>query len=304
MSSADRVWLNGRIVDRHEAGIVPVDRGFLYGDGFFETTRIINGRALLLDLHLGRLAASCGATGFDWQPDAGELAAGVADLIDSNGVREGYLRISVSRGPHSGALARLAADRPTTLIEARAMDLPPLGSPPALVLARSPYRRNERSPLVRHKCLSYMENVLALADGRRRGADEVYFLNARDLLTEGAITNLFWVKDGTVRTPAVECGLLPGITRRVVLELCGRLGLPAEQGEYPEGRLAEADEAFCTNSLRGVMGVSGLLDWPGASLGEGPVTARLQQAYAAYAHDACGERRGGGQEEFDSSPGP
>jgi branched-subunit amino acid aminotransferase/4-amino-4-deoxychorismate lyase len=295
MGSGDSVWLNGKIVHRGAAEIPANDRGFLYGDGFFETTRILCGTPLFLDLHLARLAASCGETGFGWQPDSEELSAGACELVTGNSVRDGYLRITVSRGTHTGALTSLATAAPTVFIEARAMDLAPLDQAPPVVLARSSWRRNERSPLVGHKCLSYMENVLALADARQRGADEVYFLNSRDLLTEGAITNLFWVRDGTVHTPSLACGLLPGITRRVVLDLCARQGLPAREGEYVEADLATADEAFCTNSLRGIMAVRGLLDRPDARLVEGRVTTRLRRTYAEHAPAHCqGRARNGG----------
>ena len=283
MGNADSVWLNGRIVDQAEGAVPPNDRGFLYGDGFFETTRILNGRATFLDRHLARLARSCRAAEFSTEIDVAALTDGVRELIDRNGVRDGYMRVTVSRGALSGALTALATEDPTILIDARRMELAPVDKAPAIVLARSVWRRNERSPLVGHKCLSYMENVLALAEARGRGADEVYFLNSRDLLAEGAITNLFWVKDGTVHTAAVDCGLLPGITRGIVLALCTELGIPAEEGEYAEIRLLNADEAFCTNSLRGVIPVRGFLEHPDVLERDGAVTGRLRQAYADQA---------------------
>ena len=294
MSSAEHVYLNGRIVRPGAAGVSPLDRGFLYGDGFFETTRILGGRALLLGRHLDRLAASCLQTGFGAAPNPEELADGVARLIEANGVREGYLRITVTRGPYGGRLTELASESPTAFIQARAMALPPLEAPPALVLARARFPRNERSPLVGHKCLSYLDNVLALAEARRQGADEVYFLNTRGLLAEGAISNLFLVADGAVRTPDVACGLLPGVTRRAVLDLCERLGVPSEEGEYPEECLAEADEVFCTNSLRGVMGVSRVLGAARERPPGGPLVQRLQAAYAEFARESCGLSGAGG----------
>jgi len=166
------------------------------------------------------------------------------------------------------------------------MRLAPLGEPPSFVLARSPYRRNEHSAVVRHKSLSYQGNVLALAEGRRRGADEVFFLNSRGHLAECAITNLFFVARGIVCTPDVECGLLPGITRQVVLEICEDRGLPAEVGVYEERDLRAADEVFCTNSLRGVVAVEKILDYPGRRPGVHDVTARLQRAYAELCENA------------------
>ncbi len=275
-----QVYLNGRIVPAGDAGIAPLDRGFLYGDGFFETTRIFDGRAVFLDLHLERLAASCRATGFGCDLDTDALADGVRELIRANGVQDGYLRITVSRGLHGGELSRLTTAAPTVFAQARPMNLPPLESPGALVLAKSPYRRNEHSPVVRHKSLSYQLNVLALAEGRRRGAGEVYFLNSRGHLAEGAFTNLFWIKEGMVLTPSEPCGLLPGITRRAAVRICGQEGIPVRVGAYPEYDLRQADEVFCTNSLRGIMAVEKIVDFPDKDLSSHPLTERLQHSYA------------------------
>ena len=102
-------------------------------------------------------------------------------------------------------------------------------------------------------------------------------------LTEGAISNLFWIRGGTVFTPDVECGLLPGIPRQIALERCAELAIPTEIGAYPEQALIDADEAFCTNSLRGLMPVTGLLDSPQARVEAGPAASQLQRAYAALA---------------------
>ncbi len=281
MTTADRVYLNGDLVPREAARISPIDRGFLYGDGFFETTRIEGGRAVFLGRHLRRIAASCAETGFGVDLDTEAMGDGVRDLIAANGVRSGYLRITVSRGVHAGALTRLQADAPTVFAEARPMDLPPLDGPAPIAIVRSAYRRDEHSPIVRHKSLSYQLNVLALAEGRAAGADEVYFLNGAGELAEGAITNIFFAREGVVRTPDVACGLLPGVTREVVLEVCAQQGIPAEVGRYAEADLLSADEVFCTNSLRGLVGVHRILASPEVAPPGGPVLSRLQAAYAA-----------------------
>ncbi|MFW6118711.1 MAG: aminotransferase class IV [Planctomycetota bacterium] len=279
---ADNVFLNGSIVPRDRALVSAFDRGFLYGDGFFETTRIHRGNALLLDRHLERLRTSCRQTGFGDGADVRTLSEGVKRLIEVNSVDAGYLRITVSRGEYTGRLTELEATAPTVLIEARSMDLPPLDDPPPWTLVRSRYRQNENSPVVAHKSLSYQANLLALAEGREAGADEVYLLNGREELTEGAISNLFFVRDGVVCTPEVDCGLLPGITRAVVLELCSEHGIPCETGAYGEPVLLNAEEVFCTNSLRGIVPVEGVLGPPDAIFPPGPVTSSLQSHYAAF----------------------
>jgi len=283
----DRVYLNGSLVPRNEARVSALDRGFLYGDGFFETTRVVAGRALLLGRHVDRLNRSCRHAGWERDVDGREIARAVAELVACNGVGEGYLRITASRGPYEGRLTELVASKPTLLIQVRAMQLPPVGAPPPLVLARSPHRRNEHSALVAHKSLSYQENLLALARARERGAGEVYFLNTRGRLAEGAITNLFFVRSKTVCTPAVECGLLPGVTRQVVLELCDAEGMPHEEGQYGEKELASADEVFCTNSLRGIVPVSAILEYPEKTFPNRPMTSALQRAYAELVRREC-----------------
>jgi branched-chain amino acid aminotransferase len=282
----DLVYLNGTLVRRPEAKVSAMDRGFLYGDGFFETMRIVSGVPFRLDRHMERLNRSCLESGWG-RPVAPEpIRQAVESLVRLNEVQEGYLRITASRGPYTGHLTDLAAEEPTVLVDVRAMDLPPLDAPPPCILARSPYVLNERSPLAQHKSLSYQANALALAEGRRRGADEVYFLNCRGHLSEGAISNLFFVRGGSVHTPAVECGLLPGITREAVVELCAENAIPCRTGEYEEQDLLSADEAFCTNSLRGIVAVKAVLGCP-RGFAQGPVTARLQSLYAALVRKEC-----------------
>jgi len=281
-------WLNGEIVRRAEASVSPFDRGFLYGDGFFETLRAFGGAAFLLREHIDRLNASCRETGWRWCLDAGEAADAVSGLLARNGMADAYLRITVSRGSASVPLTELQCAEPTVLIEVRDVPLPPLDAPPNIALAGSPYRRNERSPVVRHKSLSYQFNLMALAEGRGRGADEVFFLNPSGCLTEGAISNLFFVRDGALYTPAVECGLLPGVTRAAVIDLARNDGLEVSCGRYFEDDLRRAEEIFCTNSLRGIMGVERIVDYPELGSCPGPTTARLQALYAEQVRRACG----------------
>jgi len=285
---AEWVYLDGSFVRRAGARVSATDRGFLYGDGFFETLRIVAGRPFRLRAHLERMSNSCRETGWEWEPDGELVRRVVEELVRRNGVREGYLRITVSRGPYTGSLTDLKADRPTLLVDVRPMALPPLDAPPPFVLARSPHRKNERCPLVRHKSLSYQANLLALAEGRRRGADEVFMLNSSGHLAEGAVTNLFLVRGGAVRTPDVGCGLLPGITRAVVRELCLGEGIAFEEGRYAESELEGAEEVFCTNSLRGIVPVRAILDVPRWHPAGRAVTSRLQQLYAALVRAECG----------------
>jgi branched-subunit amino acid aminotransferase/4-amino-4-deoxychorismate lyase len=288
MSDATKVYLDGRIIAARKALVSHSDRGFLYGDGFFETTRVVGGVPLLLDQHLLRLAGSCREAGFGDCVDADAIADGTRRLIEANGVREGRLRITLSRGSGMEGLAAEPAARPTVLIQAQAMDLPSLDVRYAVTLVVSHYRINERSPIVRHKSLSYQANLLALAEARRDGADEVILFNSRGEVAEGAVSNLFFVRDGTVCTPEVTCGILPGITRQVVLDLSRRAGIPCEEGAYGREALLSADEVFCTNSLRGLMVAERILNLPDLDLSGCAVTGRLRREYAGFVAGLCG----------------
>ena len=283
----DLVYLNGSLVARADARVSPFDRGFLYGDGLFETARIVAGLPFRLGKHLERLNASAAALGWGSAPVEEGLATAVAELIERNGVEDGYLRVTATRGEHRGKLTELAAPEPTLLVEARAMDLPPLEQPPEWVLAPSPVRVHAAWPTVRHKTTSYQGYLLALAEGRARGADEVYLANEEGHLTEGAITNLFFVRDDTVCTPDEGCGLLPGVTRATVLEICEERGLAAETGRYRPEELRTAREVFCTNSLRGVVRVRKLVGEPEVRYSGHHVTRELQAAYADLARREC-----------------
>ena len=276
---ADNVYLNGEILDREQARISPSDRGFLHGNGFFETLRIGPKGLFRLGAHLDRLSEACRCCGWEWVPSADRIGDAVGHLIRDNRVELGYLRITVSAGPSEGSLDDLTVREPTVYIDAHAMELPPLDKAPPLALCRAEHRINETSPLVNHKATAYHENVLALARGRARGADEVYFLNFRDELTEGAFTNLFFVSNGVVRTPEEACGLLPGITREALLEICGQEDVPVEVGRFKENALRAADEIFCTNSLRGVVPVEQVMGQAQKLPAPGPLTRRLQENY-------------------------
>ncbi len=252
------IYLSGKFITKDNALISPFDRGLLYGDGFFETTRIESARAMFLDRHLARLEKACHLTGWSPLPNIQELKEAVKSLIQMNKVDTGYLRISLTRGPHNGLLTDLRAETPTVLIEAKAMELTPLSSPSPFTIIKSKYTINENAPNVAFKTLSYQGNMLALAEGRQKGADEVFFLNSAGFLTEGAISNLFWVKKGELYTPDVECGLLPGITRDIIIEIGSGI-TNVHKGYFPEQALRNADAAFCTNSLRGIVPVIKIL---------------------------------------------
>ncbi|MFP4177094.1 MAG: aminotransferase class IV [Planctomycetota bacterium] len=281
----DEICLNGDIVGRREASVPVMDRGFLYGEGFFETTRVCRGVPFRLGEHLERMRAACQKADWDWSPDGKEIRGDAERLIERKGISDGYLRVTVSGGVDVSGGGDL---RPAVMIDARRMELNPIDDASSMRLVRAPWRRNETSPFAAMKSLSYQENKLAMRLAARMGGDEVYFLNTKGNLAEGAISNLFWVSGRHVYTPAESQGLLPGIGRRVVLEVCEEEGIPTTCGAFSEKALLEAEEVFCTNSLRGVIPVEDILHPHRITVPGRDVTERVQSLTATRIKQECG----------------
>jgi branched-chain amino acid aminotransferase len=263
------VWLNGRLVDEGDACISPADRGFLLGDGVFETLRSYAGRLPTLGDHLERLAAGARALGIALPP-LGELERGATELLSASGLDDARVRITVTSGAGPPGLARGEA-QPTVLIT-----VAPLPERPRTATAVvPPWVHDERRPLVGVKTTSRAESVIALAYARERGADEALFLNIAGNVCEATTANVFAVRDGLVATPPLSAGCLAGITREQVLRLCGTLGIAAEESDLPARVLQTADELFLTSSTRGVQALVAV-DATAVGNGEpGPLTRRL-----------------------------
>jgi branched-chain amino acid aminotransferase len=277
------LYLDGRILGAEQARIDPRDRGFLLGDGLFETMRADCGRVLFLDRHLDRLEAGAAVLGIPLPRPRDAIADACRQVLDANrlGDRIAALRLTLSRGQGPRGLVPPADPTPILLIAAAAIaDAAP--APARAVI--SGIRRNEHSPLSRIKSLSYLDNVLALHEARERGADEAILRNTAGRLACASAANLFLVRDGALLTPGLEEGVLPGITRGVLLEIAQDLGIPAEQARLPTSALARADEALLTNSL---LGIRPIVEIDGERVGKGgpgPLTRRLERAYAERIH--------------------
>jgi branched-chain amino acid aminotransferase len=273
---------NGRIARASEVAISPLDHGVLYGDGLFETMRAYGGRVFRLDAHLERLATSAPVLRLELPWTAAELRAAVEQALAANALTDAYLRLTVLRGVGPPGPDPALCREPHYFVVARALKPYPercYAEGAAAVVATT--RQNEGSPLARVKSLSYLNHVLARVEAREAGADEALLLNGRGELAEGASSNLFVVREGTLVTPPEESGCLPGIARAVVLEVAPRLGLAVALRPLLLPELLGADEAFLTNSLMEVMPLSRVGDRPIGRGRPGAVTARLAAAYRA-----------------------
>jgi branched-chain amino acid aminotransferase len=245
------IWAEGRMVAPDEAALSAVDHGITVGDGVFETCAVLDGHAFALTRHLARLERS--AAGMGMAPlDLHKVRGGV-DAVLAAAPDAGRLRITVTDGV--GPLGSGRTDGPqTVVVAATSAVVVPTGR-----AARSPWTRNENSAVAGLKTTSYAENVVALADAIKKGADESVFANTRGELCEGTGSNVFLELDGELVTPPLSVGCLAGITRELLLEWGAEAGLPvreAKDGELPFSALdrVAAGEArmLLTGSVRNV----------------------------------------------------
>jgi branched-subunit amino acid aminotransferase/4-amino-4-deoxychorismate lyase len=267
------VWLDGRLVPEDEARVSLLDHGLIVGDAVFETVAVRGGTPMALGRHLARLVRSSAGLGLV-APDPDQLREAVAGVVAANGLEaaDAVLRIMHTSG--LGPLGSVRGDRrPTTAV----LCGPAREWPASADVAVVAWPRNERSATAGLKTTSYAENVIALAAARRRGASEAIFANTRGELCEGSGSNVFLAVEGRLVTPPLTSGCLAGVSREILIEVCGT---ETEERDVPVGALAEADEAFLTSATRDVQPIRAV---DGAVLGAcpGPLTRVAAEAYRA-----------------------
>ncbi|WP_436903337.1 aminotransferase class IV [Halovenus halobia] len=274
--------VDGELVPASEATVNVRDRGFMYGDGAFETMRVYGGTIFEWSAHADRLQRSCEQLGFaDALPPAADLHARIQETLAANDLTEAYTKLSITRGVQPGKLSPDPDVDPTIVVYIS--ELPRGGTdgervwsgPAALATVDS--RQTPDSVLPADaKTHNYLDSILARLELRGSEADEAIVRSVDGALTEGASSNLFFVDDGTVHTPADSLPLLPGITRNVVLELADAAGIETVTGVYEPDRLVDADEVFVTNSTWEIRPVTSV---DGRAYEVGPVTRTLQQRF-------------------------
>lgn len=284
-------YVDGDWVDPDD-GVVPIhDRGFLLGDGVYDTCRVHHGHLFRFDDHAARLHASAGVLGIT-VPGIAELRGTAAELLDRNDdadLQDAVLRITATRGSGGRGVGTEGAG-PTRLV---------------MTVRRLPEDWRERAmegwscvtARVRHPPPSVMPpelkgqgrifSLLATLDAERAGCDEALLLSTDGHITEGATWNVFWRKDDVLRTPAPETGILAGVTRGLVMELADAAGLAVEEGVWPRAELDDADEAFATMTSRGLVPLRSL---DGHQLAGREAVETLASLYWDRVREAC---RGG-----------
>jgi len=277
---AEIIYLNGRLVPHSKAKLSPLDHGFLYGYGLFETMRAYQGHIFRLDRHLARLRHSAERIGLANRLTAFDLEAACTKTLEANKLKDARLRLTISAGEGDMTPDPGTCSSPTVLITARNLvPLPPEKYESGFKAALSSLRRNSQSPLSRLKSTCYMENILARMAARAAGCDEAILLNEQGYLAEGSTTNIFLVSKGELVTPSLESGVLPGITREAVLETAQASNLKTLERQVELKELIEAEEAFITNSVLELMP----LTWfEGKPIGTGKPSQPTKELLAAY----------------------
>ena len=267
------VYLNGELVEAERAVLPALDRGLLYGYGLFETMRSYGGRVFRLADHYRRLQAGADLLAMPVPLTLTALEKAVDATLARNALPDARLRLTVTAGPEVGGGSSVV------LLAREVTEYPPELRRRGMAAIVSGVRRNETSPLARVKSLNCLDNLLAREEARRGGAGEALLLNTRGSIAEGATSNVFLARDGTLLTPAVEAGALPGITRQTVLELAAEDGVAAGEADVSQGALAAADEVILTNSVMEVMPLVSVGGRPVGTGRPGPLTERLAALY-------------------------
>ena len=274
------LFLNGKIVPDIEANISSDDRGFLYGDGIYETLRSYNGKPFKLAEHLERMRHSAEQLRISFAYTNADIGEWVNELIEKNCSLNAYIRITLSRGTGGSRLQMDDNIDPTTLIQAKPLtpyDKKLYEEGMSLVVSHS--RRSTSCPISRHKSTNLLESILLKEEAKRRSAHETIIMNTDDYVAECVVSNIFLVKDGSVVTPSLDTNILPGITRRTVLDLCKESNIPAGEEPFKTEALLNADEVFITNSLMEIMPVSKI---EGYKIGETIPEKITQQLMSEY----------------------
>ncbi|MFQ5688229.1 MAG: aminodeoxychorismate lyase [Candidatus Scalindua sp.] len=277
---AKYIFLNGKIIPDRERCISSGDRGFLYGDGIFETLRSYKGEPFKLTEHLERMRCSAEKLKITSVYSNAEISESITKLLEKNSVQDAYIRITLSRGEGGSTLQMSDNLRPTILIQVKPFT--PYEKKlyeEGMSLAVSGHRRSTTSPIYSHKTTNLLTSILLKEEAKDKSAHDSIVLNTDGYVAECIVSNIFMVKDGSVVTPSLDTNILPGITRKTVLEICKNSGISAREECFEIETLIKAEEVFITNSLMEIMPVSRIEDNKIGKASPGEITQQLMSAY-------------------------
>jgi branched-chain amino acid aminotransferase len=280
MQDTKFIFFNGKIIPDTERCISSGDRGFLYGDGIFETLRTYNDEPFKLAEHLERMRCSAEELKISVEYTNAEISENITKLLEKNSIRNAYIRITFSRGEGGSALQMSDCLRSTVLIQIKPFK--PYDEKlynEGMCLIVSGHRRSTTSPIYSHKTTNLLTSILLKEEARKRSAHDSIVLNTDGRVAECIVSNIFMVNNGSVITPSLDTNILPGVTRKTVLDICQNSGIPAREECFKIETLIKAKEVFITNSLMEIMPVSRVEDNKIGKITPGKITQQLMGVY-------------------------
>ena len=281
-----KIWLDGELVDKSQAKISVFDHGVLYGDGVFEGIRAYNGRVFRLEEHIRRLFDSAKAILLNIPYTQEEVIQFTVDTVAANNLKDGYIRLVVTRGDGELGLNPYLCPKASMFIIASTIKLyPEEHYTNGLALITCSTRRPAPGAMMPQvKSLNYLNNIMAKVEAIQSNALEAIMLNEQGYVAECTGDNLFILKNGVLITPLISDGALDGITRSVILQLADRLGVPVKEQSMTRYDIFVADECFLTGTAAEVIPVISLDRRIIGDGKPGPQTLRFIEAFRQEAN--------------------
>lgn len=249
-------YVNGQVIPNNEVRISPFDHGFLYGVGVFETFRTYNGTPFLLEEHLKRLNRSLQELQINLYITWDEVQDILKKLERANGWKNAYVRFNVSAGEGEIGLQTAPYEHPNIIVFQKQLAAAgPIAEKRGVWLQT---RRNRPEGESRLKSHHYLNNIFGKREAGSDPSIEGLFLTEDGFVAEGVVSNIFWSKERTLYTPALQTGILNGVTRQFVMDLAKEAGLRVEEGMYTPDEAEAADEVFVTNSIQEIVPLQAL----------------------------------------------
>jgi branched chain amino acid aminotransferase apoenzyme (EC 2.6.1.42) len=273
--------VDNELVPMEDATVSIRDRGFMYGDGVFETLRAYGGEVFRWKAHANRLADSASAINLEHGLSQATLKNRIDETLTANNLDEAYVKLSITRGVQPGKLNPDPTVDPTVVVQTSPLprggiNSNPVWDGPATLQTVKTRRIPDRALPSHAKTHNYLNGILARAELRVSDADEAVMLDTDGQLAEGATGNIFFVDGDALCTPSLDGPVLPGITRSTVLDIAAEEGIPIREDSFDINTLREAEEAFVTNTTWEIRPVKTI---DGIDIGRGPLTTLLQQAF-------------------------
>lgn len=276
-----KVYISGKFYDKADAKISVYDHGLLYGDGVFEGIRCYSGKVFKLEEHLDRLYDGARHIHLEIPLSKQAFAEAIHETLRINGLKDAYIRAVVTRGIGTLGLDPRKCGKPEVIIITDSIQLySPETYEKGLELATVATIRNHPAALdPRIKSLNYLNNILARIEATLCGCEEALMLNHKGEVAECSGDNIFIVKQGVLKTPPPDAGILKGITRGVVIELARQAGIPVQEVPLTRHDIYAADECFLTGTAAEIIAVSKVDGRVIGSGKQGPITKLLHQRF-------------------------